>query len=111
MSFRSVSTAIMLTVMMFVVPFANVASADGTTQAPSSYAYLPSWAGAITGDLEQVGENYLGHTFSKHDFDEENNMYFVSSEDYGSWMNSQSFCEWKRIPSVENNTRWQCRIY
>ena len=89
MSFRSVSTAIMLTVMMFVVPFANVASADGTTQAPSSYAYLPSWNGAITGDLEQVGENYLGHTFSKHDFDEENNMYFVSSEDYGSWMNSQ----------------------
>ena len=74
---------------MFVVPFANVASADGTTQAPSSYAYLPSWNGAITGDLEQVGENYLGHTFSKHDFDEENNMYFVSSEDYGSWMNSQ----------------------
>ena len=60
MSFRSVSTAIMLTVMMFVVPFANVASADVTTQAPSSYAYLPSWAGAITGDLDQIGENTSG---------------------------------------------------
>ena len=79
MSLRTLSLATMMTVMMLASPFVNVVSADGTAQAPSSYAYLPSWAGDITGDFEQIGENYLGHTFSKHDFDEENNMYFVSS--------------------------------
>jgi len=65
-----------------------IVSADGSTQPPASHAFLPSWSGAISGDLDQTGES-TAYEFTNHDFDDEGNMYYVAGEDYGNWMDNQ----------------------
>ncbi len=55
-----------------------------------SYAFLPSWDGTMSGSLDTSGESYLnGLEFTNHDFDDEGNLYFMESEDYGNWMAGQ----------------------
>lgn len=82
------TAAFLLVVLLMFMPFTAVVSADGGTQAPASYAFLPSWSGAISGDLDQTGDS-TSHQFTNHDFDDEGNMYYVVGDDYGNWMNNQ----------------------
>jgi hypothetical protein len=74
---------------MLLLATAPLATADGGT-APPSYAFLPSWDGAISGTLDSTGESVLnGLEFTNHDFDDEGNLYFIESEDYANWMGGQ----------------------
>ena len=88
MPHRSKTAAFLLVVLLMFMPFTAVVSADGGAQAPASYAFLPSWSGAISGDLDQTGDSTT-HQFTNHDFDDEGNMYYVVGDDYGNWMNNQ----------------------
>ena len=72
MAHRSKTAAFLLVVLLMFMPFTPVVSADGGTQAPASYAFLPSWSGAISGDLDQSGDSPT-HEFTNHDFDDEGN--------------------------------------
>ena len=65
-------------------------NADGGQEQPSEYAFLPSWYGNLASDLDPSGESVAnGLKFSNHDFDDEGNLYYAESEDYGNWMNGQ----------------------
>jgi hypothetical protein len=78
----------LLVLALFATPLTTIVSGDGGTQAPVSHAFLPSWSGAISGDLDQIGESTT-HQFTNHDFDDEGNMYYVVGDDYGNWMDYQ----------------------
>ena len=88
MAHRSKTAAFLLVGLLMFMPFTPVVSADGGTQTPASYAFLPSWSGAISGDLDQTGDSTT-HQFTNHDFDDEGNMYYVVGDDYGNWMDNQ----------------------
>ena len=80
------SIALLAVLMLSTVP---LAVADSGT-APASYAFLPSWDGSIAGTLDPSGESFSnGLEFSNHDFDENGNVYYIESDDYGNWMNNQ----------------------
>ena len=109
----------LLVLALFATPLTTIVSGDGGTQAPVSHAFLPSWSGAISGDLDQIGESTT-HQFTNHDFDDEGNMYYVVADDYGSWMNNQygisnekGFHLLKIGPNgiVENSERITCSSY
>ena len=91
MALERKSVAVIFTLSMILLSFGPLATADGASQAPSSYAFLPSWSGAISGDLDPSGENSggLGMEFTNHDFDDEGNMYYLETDDYGNWMDNQ----------------------
>ena len=83
---RVLTITTLLMVLLSVLP---LASADGD-QGQSSYAFLPSWSGNLASDLNPSGESVQnGLEFSNHDFDDEGNLYYAESEDYGNWMNGQ----------------------
>lgn len=83
------SITTLLILLLSVVPLAN---ADGGQEQPSEYAFLPSWSGNLASDLDPSGENSQnGLEFSNHDFDDEGNLYYAESEDYGNWMNGQYY--------------------
>ena len=82
---------IALTVLSILIastlPLVN---ADGGQEQPSKYAFLPSWDGDLASDLDPSGESVAnGLEFSNFDFDDEGNLYYAESEDYGNWMNGQ----------------------
>ena len=81
--------AILFALSMILLSMTPLATADGASQAPSSYAFLPSWSGVISGDLDPSGEAVAGMEFTNHDFDDEGNMYYLEADDYGNWMNNQ----------------------
>jgi len=89
MSFGNRPIAFLLALSMILLSIGPLATADGASQAPSSYAFLPSWSGAIPGDLDTSGESTAGMEFTNHDFDDEGNMYYLEADDYGNWMNNQ----------------------
>ena len=88
MSRLSKLCSLLVVLAFFATPLTTIVSADGSTQAPASHAFLPSWSGAISGDLDQTGDS-TNHQFTNHDFDDEGNMYYVVGDDYGNWMNNQ----------------------
>jgi len=88
MSKLSKLCSFLLVLAFFATPLTTIVSADGNTQAPASHAFLPSWSGAVSGDLDQSGESTT-HQFTNHDFDDEGNMYYVVGDDYGNWMDYQ----------------------
>ena len=89
MAHRSNTGAFLLVLTLMLMSLSPIVSADGGTQTPASHAFLPSWSGVISGDLDQSGESTLTHQFTNHDFDDEGNMYYVVADDYGAWMNNQ----------------------
>ena len=75
--------AILFALSMILLSMTPLATADGSSQAPSSYAFLPSWSGGIPGDLDPSGETVAGMEFTNHGFDDEGNMYYLEVDDYG----------------------------
>lgn len=72
--------SVVITLGILLLSYAPLSAADGGEQEPSSHAFLPSWSGGVsspsTGPVT-------------HDFDDQGNMYYAASEDYGSWMGGQ----------------------
>lgn len=84
---------IVITVLSILItstlPLVN---ADGGQEQPPEYAFLPSWNGNLASDLDPSGESVAnGFKFSNHDFDDQGNLYYAESEDYGNWMNGQYY--------------------
>jgi len=74
-------------VMILLLSLTPYVSADGQQEEPA-YAFLPSWNGTISGNLDPSGENYEDD-FSNHDYDQYGNLYYLQTEDYGTWMGDQ----------------------
>ena len=76
-------------IFILLASYIPAASADGDSNQPT-YAFLPGWNGVVSGTLDPSGEAFSnGHEFKNHDVDENGNIYYIQSEDYGTWMNGQ----------------------
>lgn len=95
---------------ILLLSYAPLSAADSAGQTPPSHAFLPGWAGAISGDLDG---------YPNHDFDDQGNLYYVVSDDYGTWMNEQysadgrGFHMLKITPegTVESSSKIACSNY